>query len=150
MGKGCKVLFSDCDPTQAQDRELPNNSYLIEYLQDGMTKFDIAMGAKQVDIFDDYYDKYQNEEDLRKTVESLIRHEIQDVINDYVDDQEKSSSGGGFGVVPKDEDKELKVKISNEEVDKLIKEYKKIKKQEKSNMSEIKKLGLVDKFGNPL
>ena len=91
-----------------------------------------------------------NEEDLRKTVESLIRNEIQDVINDYVDDQEKSSSGSGFGVVPKDEDKELKVKIKNEEVDKLIKEHKKIKKQEKSNMSEIKKLGLVDKFGNPL
>ena len=91
-----------------------------------------------------------NEEDLRKTIESLIRGEIQDVINDYVDDQEKSSSGGGFGVVPKEEDKEFKVKIRNEEVDKLIKEYKKIKKQEKSNMSEIKKLGLVDKFGNPL
>ena len=91
-----------------------------------------------------------NEDDLRKTVESLIRGEIQDVINDYVDDQEKSSSGGGFGVVPKEEDKEFKVKIKNEEVDKLIKEYKKIKKQEKSNMSEIKKLGLVDKFGNPL
>ncbi len=91
-----------------------------------------------------------NEEDLRKTVESLIRGEIQDVINDYVDNQEKSSSGGGFGVVPKEEDKEFKVKIRNEEVDKLIKEYKKIKKQEKSNMSEIKKLGLVDKFGNPL
>ena len=91
-----------------------------------------------------------NEEDLRKTVESLIRGEIQDVINDYVDDQEKSSSGGGFGVVPKEEDKEFKVKIRNEEVDKLIKEYNKIKKQEKSNMSEIKKLGLVDKFGNPL
>ena len=91
-----------------------------------------------------------NEEDVRKTVESLIRGEIQDVINDYVDDQEKSSSGGGFGVVPKEEDKEFKVKIRNEEVDKLIKEYKKIKKQEKSNMSEIKKLGLVDKFGNPL
>ena len=91
-----------------------------------------------------------NEEDLRKTVESLMRGEIQDVINDYVDDQEKSSSGGGFGVVPKEEDKEFKVKIRNEEVDKLIKEYKKIKKQEKSNMSEIKKLGLVDKFGNPL
>ena len=91
-----------------------------------------------------------NEEDLRKTVESLIRGEIQDVINDYVDDQEKSSSGGGFGVVPKEEDKDFKVKLKNEEVDKLIKEYKKIKKQEKSNMSEIKKLGLVDKFGNPL
>ena len=87
---------------------------------------------------------------LRDQINDLIRDEIQDVINDYVDDQEKSSSGGGFGVVPKEDDKEFKVKIRNEEVDKLIKEYKKIKKQEKSNMSEIKKLGLVDKFGNPL
>ena len=64
---------------------------------------------------------------LRDQINELIRDEIQDVINDYVDDQEKSSSGSGFGVVPKEEDKEFKVKIKNEEVDKLIKEYKKIK-----------------------
>ena len=44
----------------------------------------------------------------------------------------------------------FKVNISNDEVNKLIKEYKKIKKNEKSNFSQIKKLGLVDKFGKPL
>jgi len=61
MGKGCKVIHEDCDPTLAQDRTLPNNAFLIEYLQDGMTRFDIAMAAKQVDIFDDYWDKYRHD-----------------------------------------------------------------------------------------
>ena len=49
-----------------------------------------------------------------------------------------------------DEANELKFNISNDEVDKLIKEYKKIKRNEKSNMNQIKKLGLVDKDGRPL
>jgi hypothetical protein len=31
---------------------------MIEYKEGGLSKFDIASGAKQVDIFDDYYDKY--------------------------------------------------------------------------------------------
>ena len=44
-------------------------------------------------------------------------------------------------------DEELKVNISNAEVDKLIKEYKKIKKRQKSNLNQIR---LLDKFGNPI
>ena len=51
---------------------------------------------------------------------------------------------------PADDDKELKVKVSQREIDKIIKEYKKMKKGERSNLSQIKKLGLVDKNGNPL
>ena len=31
-----------------------------------------------------------------------------------------------------------------------MKEYKRIKRQEKSNLSEVKKMGLLDKDGNPL
>lgn len=61
MGKGCKILFEDCDPTQAEDRGLPSNSYVIEYLQEGITKFDIVTAPKQVDIFDEYYDKYKKD-----------------------------------------------------------------------------------------
>jgi hypothetical protein len=34
---------------------------MVEYLQDGMTHFDIVSGAKQVDIFDDYWDKYRHD-----------------------------------------------------------------------------------------
>ena len=37
-----------------------------------------------------------------------------------------------------------------DEIDKIIKEYKKIKKQERSNLSQVKKMGLTDKDGKPL
>lgn len=59
MGKGIKIIQSDCDPTLASDRSLPNNAFLVEYLQDEITHFDIVMAAKQSDIFDEYYDKYK-------------------------------------------------------------------------------------------
>ena len=88
-------------------------------------------------------------ENLRDQINELIRDEIQDVINDYVDAQDETQKAG-LGFVGKDDDKELKVNIRQSEVDKLIKEYKKIKKREKSNLSQVKKLGLVDKDGNPL
>ena len=90
-----------------------------------------------------------SDEFLKAQINELIRDEIQEVINDYVDSEEKTKSSG-LGFVSKEEDKQLKVNISNDEVDKLIKEYKKIKKNEKSNISQIKKLGLVDKHGKPL
>jgi len=85
-------------------------------------------------------------DDLKDQINDIIRDEIQDVINDYVDTVEdlEKENGGGFG---KDE---LKINIPKDEVDKLIKEYKKIKKREKSNLHQVKKMGLVDKFGNPL
>lgn len=90
-----------------------------------------------------------NDDDLRDQINELIRDEIQEVINDYVDLKEDSKKSG-IGFVSTDDEKELKVNISKNEVDKLIKEYKKIKKGEKSNLSQIKKLGLVDKHGRPL
>ena len=90
-----------------------------------------------------------SDEFLKEQINALIRDEIQDVINDYVDSEEEVKKSG-LGFVPKEDEKELKVNISNEEVNKLIKEYKKIKKREKSNFSQIKRLGLVDKNGKPL
>ena len=57
----------------------------------------------------------------------------------------------GFGNLPKDnEGTELNVKVYKDEVDKLIKEYKRIKKFKKSNLGQVQKLGLVDKHGKPL
>jgi len=88
------------------------------------------------------------DEELRQQINELIKDEIQDVINDYVDEKEESEKSG-LGFVGKEDDK-LKVNVSNDEVDKLIKEYKKIKKNQKSNFSQIKRLGLVDKHGNQL
>ena len=90
-----------------------------------------------------------NEEDLKEQINSLIRDEIQDVINDYVDSVEETKKAG-LGFVSADDDQELKVKVSQKEIDKIIKEYKRIKNEERSNLTHIKKLGLVDKHGNPL
>ena len=94
-----------------------------------------------------------NEDELlRAQIEAIIRGEIQEGINDYLEEKDtKSSEDNSLGFVEKkEEEKELKVNIPKDEVDKLIKEYKKIKKFRKSNLGQVKKLGLLDKHGIPL
>ena len=56
-----KVLHKECDPTLAEDKSLPYTAYLVEYVEEGLTKFDIVIVNKQVDIFDHYYDKYKSD-----------------------------------------------------------------------------------------
>ena len=92
-----------------------------------------------------------NEDDLlRQQIDAIIRDEIQEVVNDYVDEGKAGEGLKGVGFVQK-EDEELKVNIPQNEIDKLIKEYKKIKKrQKKSNLHQVKQMGLVDKHGRPL
>ena len=86
-------------------------------------------------------------DELRDQVNELIRDEIQEVINDYVDQSEHATEEKGFGGFVKTEE-ELKVNIPNDEVDKIIKEYKRIKKLHKSNLWKASKL--LDKNGRPL
>ena len=85
------------------------------------------------------------DEELRAQINELIKGEIQEGINDYIDSKEESEKTG-LGFV-QSEDEQLKVNVSNSEVDRLIKEYKKIKKRQKSNLNQIR---LLDKFGNPM
>ena len=85
------------------------------------------------------------DEELRAQINELIKGEIQEGINDYIDTKEESEKTG-LGFV-QSEDEQLKVNISNKEVDRLIKEYKKIKKKQKSNLNQVR---LLDKFGNPI
>ena len=87
---------------------------------------------------------------LRNQINDIIEGEIQLGINDYLEEKQKKEADQGLGFVTSEEAKNLKVKISNAEIDKIMKEYKKIKKREKSNLSQVKKLGLVDKHGRPL
>ena len=87
---------------------------------------------------------------LRQQIDAIIRDEIQEVVNEYVEGGNTGEGLKGIGFVQK-EDEELKVNIPQNEIDKLIKEYKKIKKrQKKSNLHQVKKMGLVDKDGRPL
>ena len=91
----------------------------------------------------------ETDDELRAQINELIRDEIQDNINDYVDAQEETKKGG-LGFVPKEGEEELKVNIPQDEVDKLLKEYKRIKKSQRSNIGQVKKMGLTDKYGKPL
>ncbi len=56
-----KILYENCQPADAKDKRLPYTAYLVEYLKDGTLSYDIAMGEKQVDLFDHYYDKYKKD-----------------------------------------------------------------------------------------
>ena len=85
------------------------------------------------------------DEQLRAQINELIRDEIQEGINEYIDTQEQSEKTGLGFVQNKDE--QLKVNIPNAEVDKIIKKYKRIKKKQKSNLYQAK---LLDQHGKPL
>jgi hypothetical protein len=57
----CKILIlhKDCDPDLAQDRTLPYTAYLVEYISEESTHWDIVVTGKQLDIFDYYWDTYR-------------------------------------------------------------------------------------------
>ena len=88
---------------------------------------------------------------LRSQINDIIEGEIQNGINDYLEDKEKKKETKGFGGdVPQDEGSELNVRISKNEVDRIMKEYKKLKRSQKSNLGQIKKLNLLDQYGGQL
>ena len=91
-----------------------------------------------------------NEEQLRDQINDIIEGELQNGINDFLEEKQKKETDQGLGFVTSEESKQLKVKVFKDEVDKIMKQYKKIKKKEKSNLSQVKRLGLVDKHGRPL
>ena len=91
----------------------------------------------------------REEAELRMEIDAIIRDEIQEGINEYVDQQEETEKTG-IGFVDKEDEDKLEVNISKREIDKIIKDYKKVKKFKKSNLGQVKKLGLVDKHGRPL
>ena len=89
-------------------------------------------------------------DELRNQINDIIEGEIQLGINEFLEEKQKKESDQRLGFVTSEEAKKLKVKVFKDEVDKIMKQYKKIKKKEKSNISQVKKLGLVDKHGRPL
>ncbi len=56
-----KIIHEDCDPSLADDKSLPTSSFLVEYVIGKDIHFDIVMAAKQVDIFDHYWDNYRSD-----------------------------------------------------------------------------------------
>ena len=80
-----------------------------------------------------------NDENLRNQINDLIRNEIQENINEFVEMKEQERKSG-LGFVTSDDNKDLKVKIPKSEIDRIMKEYKKIKKYQKSPLFEAQNL----------
>lgn len=55
-----KILHQNCDPTLAEDRTLPYNTYIVKYME-GKDEicYDIVISDKKVEMFDYYWDKYR-------------------------------------------------------------------------------------------
>ena len=90
------------------------------------------------------------DEMLRSQINDIIEGEIQNGINDYIEEREEKESTQGMGFVNPEKSGKLNVNVSKNEVDKILKEYKRIKKSQQSNIGQVKKMGLVDKYGKPL
>ena len=56
-----RILHENCDLEKVNNIQLPNNAYVVTYMMEGSETYDIAMAAKQVEIFDEYYDKYKKD-----------------------------------------------------------------------------------------
>ena len=71
-----------------------------------------------------------NDELIRNQINDIIEGEIQNGINDFLEEKQRKESDQGMGFGTSEEAKKLKVKVFKDEVDKIMKQYKKIKKKE--------------------
>ena len=86
-----------------------------------------------------------NDKEIEQQINDIIEGEIQNSINEFIEAQEENPEGKkGFDKG----DGKLKVNVSQAEVAKLVKEYKKAMKYRKSNLFQASQL--VDKNGGKL
>ena len=91
-----------------------------------------------------------NDKEIEQQIKDIIEGEIQNSINEYLEQQQESKGeDGGLGFA-NGEGGQLNVKVSQAEVDRLVKEYKKAMKYKKSNLGQVEKLDLTDQFGRQL
>ena len=77
-------------------------------------------------------------DEIRDQINDIIEGEIQNNINEYLE-SEKTKDDSGVGFVG-DQAKELKVNVSQAEIDKIIKKYKKIQKYRKSSLFAVQSM----------
>jgi hypothetical protein len=53
-----KIIHEKCDKILSNDKNLPLNSYLVTYIIESKTYYDIVQSNSKVHIFDSYYDQY--------------------------------------------------------------------------------------------
>ena len=77
-------------------------------------------------------------DEIRDQINDIIEGEIQNNINEYLESEKgKEDSGLGFA---NNEGSQLNVKVSNAEIDKIVKKYKKIQKYRKSSLFAVQSM----------
>ena len=76
-------------------------------------------------------------DEIRDQINDIIEGEIQNNINEYLE-SEKAKDDNGLGFA--NEGNQLNVKVSNEEIDKIVKKYKKIQKYRKSSLFAVQSM----------
>lgn len=57
---GCEILQEKCTKEDAQNKQLPIDSYLVTYAIDENIFYDIVKTSNRVSVFNMYYDKFGN------------------------------------------------------------------------------------------
>ena len=77
-------------------------------------------------------------DEIRDQINDIIEGEIQNNINEYLESEKTKSDDSGLGFA--NQGSQLNVKVSNEEIDKIIKKYKKIQKYRKSSLFAVQSM----------
>lgn len=57
---GCEILVSDGTQEQVSTTDAPNDAFIVTYISEDTTHYDLTRSEKQVRIFDMYYDKFKS------------------------------------------------------------------------------------------
>ena len=91
-----------------------------------------------------------NDKEIEQQINDIIEGEIQNSINEYLEQQQESKgedSGLGFA---NNEGSQLNVKVSNAEIDKIVKKYKKIQKYRKSSLFAVQSMDETEDMINKM
>ena len=82
-------------------------------------------------------------DEIRDQINDIIEGEIQNNINEYLE-SEKAKDDNGLGFA--NEGNQLNVKVSNEEIDKIVKKYKKLQKYRKSSLFAVQSMDQTEEM----
>ena len=87
-------------------------------------------------------------DEIRDQINDIIEGEIQNNINEYLE-SEKTKDDGALGFA-NNQGSQLNVKVSNEEIDKIVKKYKKIQKYRKSSLFAVQSMDETEAMINKM
>ena len=140
---GCQILLEKTTLDAANDKTFPNDARLVWYIVDGTEYIDLTRCGKVVKMFDMYYDRY-GPGSVQKI--DFGFGTVNPKLWGLKKKESKKKMSEGFDV---------EVEMPKEDINRLLKQYKKLKKYQKSSLYQIEKLSgkktkvdeLIDEYG---